>query len=181
MKKIIDTIKKGGLAIIKTDTLYGIITSVHEKKAVAKVYRIKKRDPEKSMIVLASSIYQIETITGVLDQDLKEKLRKYWPGPYSIILPINGPSTIKYVHKSTKDIAFRIPNKNNLLQILEETGPVIAPSANQEGLPPAQNVIEAKAYFGDTIDVYVDEGDVNDVSPSQLIKILPDGNIEILR
>lgn len=180
-EKITQTIRNKGLVILRTDTLYGIIASVLHPEAIERIYAVKNRDRNKSMIVLAANLEQIQTITGPLGDNLKNQLHSYWPGSYSIILPLTEAATIEYIHRGTKDIAFRIPDNIRLQKLLQQTGPVVAPSANPEGSAPAKNIPEARAYFGDAIDMYVDDGIVTHNQPSKLIRILPDGTTKQLR
>ena len=64
--------------------------------------------------------------------------------------------------------------------MLLKTGPLIAPSANPEDLPPAQNILQAKKYFGDSVNVYVDGGEIMGKA-SRIIKLHKDGTTNILR
>ena len=66
-----------------------------------------------------------------------------------------------------------------MIEILKQTGPLIAPSTNPQGFPPAKNIEEAKKYFGDKIDFYMDEGELTS-DPSTLTKIIGD-DIKIIR
>jgi L-threonylcarbamoyladenylate synthase len=76
-------------------------------------------------------------------------------------------------------LAFRFPKKEDLIELIKETGPIVAPSANSEGAVPAKNLDEARKYFGDEVDFYIDGGEI-DSEPSTLVKI--DGDkIEVLR
>ena len=69
-----------------------------------------------------------------------------------------------------------------LKKVVQAVGPVIAPSANPEGLEPARNIKEAKAYFGDTVDAYIDGGEVPEgVHASRIIKVNQDGSVTIVR
>ena len=61
----------------------------------------------------------------------------------------------EYLHKGTKSLAFRVPKHQKVLEVLERTGPLIAPSANKEGKPPVKNTGEAKKIFGDAVDEYI--------------------------
>jgi L-threonylcarbamoyladenylate synthase len=79
----------------------------------------------------------------------------------------------------TKTLGFRIPAKKDLLDILKETGPLVSTSVNHPGEKPAATINEAKKYFGNQIDLYVDEGELNS-SPSTLIK-LENGKVSVLR
>ena len=65
---------------------------------------------------------------------MQKKLEEYWPGKVSIILPSSGQTKIEHIHRGTDDIAFRIPGDENLRRLLKKTGPLVAPSANTEGL-----------------------------------------------
>jgi len=100
---------------------------------------------------------------------IKRILKKLWPGKVSIILP----SLLKkfsYLHRGTKTLAFRLPQLKWLRNLLKETGPLVAPSANPEGLPPAVTVSQAREYFGENVDFYLDGGELSG-SPSTLIQI----------
>jgi L-threonylcarbamoyladenylate synthase len=84
------------------------------------------------------------------------------------------------LHRGTKTLAFRLPSSQSLRTLLIETGPLIAPSANPEGQAPAQNITEAKKYFGDLVDFYLDGGEIHGKA-SKVIKLHKDGSIHILR
>ena len=85
-----------------------------------------------------------------------------------------------YLHRGTKTLAFRLPAQKDLQRLLKQTGPLLAPSANIEGLPPAQNISEARKYFGDLVDLYIDGGTVVSKA-SKVIKLHKDGSVSILR
>ena len=77
-----------------------------------------------------------------------------------------------------KSLAFRLPKDKFVLQILKETGPLVAPSANPEGLPPAENLKQAREYFGDKV-FYYGRGGLQG-APSTLVS-LNDGKVGVLR
>lgn len=87
-----------------------------------------------------------------------------------MILPCKS-TKFQYLHRGTKSLAFRLPKKKPLRELLEKTGPLVAPSANPQGLEPAKNITEAKKYFGDMVDVYVAGGKLEG-KPSKLISLL---------
>ena len=101
-------------------------------------------------------------------------LKKYWPGPNSIILPdANAPS---WITRDTGTVAYRMISSDiDLYALIAKTGPLIAPSANPEGLPPAKNIAQAKEYFGDQIDFYLDGGEITNTAPSNLYLWSKDG------
>ena len=97
---------------------------------------------------------------------------KFWPGKLSIALSL-GNSSFSYLAAPDNTVTFRLPDGKSLLDFLKMSGPVIAPSANPEGLSPANNIDEAKKYFGDSVNFYIDGGEISG-RPSTLIKIIND-------
>ncbi len=86
---------------------------------------------------------------------------------------------MEYLHRGTNSLAFRFPKDEGMIEILGKTGPLVAPSANPEGLEPAKTVYEAKKYFNDGVDFYLDAGRL-EAEPSTLIRIQK-GKVEVLR
>lgn len=159
------TLLNGGVACIRTDTIYGLVGLASRQETVERIYAIKQRTPTKSPIVL------IATVSQMFDQypdTVYEELLPYWPGRYSIILPSqSGPH---WITRGNGSIAYRLPADDALRSLLRTTGPLIAPSANPEGLAPAETIEQAKQYFGDTVDYYSDGGTVSHSTPSSLLR-----------
>lgn len=170
-------LKKGGIAVIPTDTLYGIVVSALNRAAVENLYTIKKRDPQKPYIILISSLEDLELFGIKLSPSEESIVSEYWPGPVSIILECDN-EEFAYLHRGKHSLAFRMPAKDSLRELLKYTGPLVAPSANPEGQPPAKTIDQAVAYFGDSVAEHV-AGEITD-RPSKIIK-LTDGEVEILR
>jgi L-threonylcarbamoyladenylate synthase len=169
-------LKAGNIGVIPTDTLYGLVASVTHKEAVERVYKVKGRDKEKPSIILVPNSDILKEF-GISEENIK-MAEKFWPGPVSIILPSKSKKW-DYLHRGTDSLAFRVPDDAELLKMLLQTGPLIAPSANLQGNPPARNIKEAKAYFTDKVDFYVDGGHLNK-PPSTLISFL-EQEFKILR
>ncbi len=72
-----------------------------------------------------------------------------------------------------------MPDKSELIELLKETGPLVAPSANPQGKPPAKTIDEAQAYFGDSVDHYEDAG-VVEGEPSTIISF-QNGEMTVIR
>ena len=166
----------GGIGVLRTDTLYGVVAKASDEIAVKRVYDLKERAEHKSPIVLISSQTQI---VDTVSPTLKTKLNEAWPGPVSVIIPSSQAPL--WIRRGNESVAYRLPNNEGLRQLIEQTGPLIAPSANPEGLAPAMNIEEAESYFGDNVDFYVDGGIVTEALPSQLLKITNNGEVTRLR
>ena len=173
-----EIVHTGGVGIFPTDTIYGLVGSALLPETIDRIYDLKQRDTRKQLLVLISEISDLEQFGVILSEELIGELKSYWPGPYSIVLPIID-EQFEYLHRGHDTIAFRLPDNDELINLLRDTGPLVAPSANPEGMPPAKNLDEARRYFGTSIDFYVDGGELNN-KPSTILRLGDDG-IEIVR
>jgi L-threonylcarbamoyladenylate synthase len=178
-ENLINVLGGGGVAVMPTDTIYGVVGRAQDISTVERIYKLKKRAPKKPCIILISDMSELDKFSIILSGEQKKVLQKYWPGSVSIILDC-AEEKFSYLHRGTKTLAFRLPAQESLQNLLKKTGPLIAPSANPEGLPPARNINEAKNYFGDNIDLYVDGGQIENKA-SKLIRLNKDGTADILR
>lgn len=169
---------KNGVGVIPTDTLYGLVGRAQNRETIERIYRLKGRQPNKPLIILISSLDDLSKFKVKADAKTKKVLEKYWPGKVSVILPCPN-QEFEYLHRGTKTLAFRLPDYPELTHLITQTGPLAAPSANPEGLPPATTINEARNYFGDKLDFYVDAGKL-DSPASTLISITKDG-VKVLR
>ena len=173
---LIHELGSGGLAVARTDTVYGILASAGSQAAVERIYQIKGRDSHKALIVLVASPSDIPGLTPEL---LKQYQSLSTERPTSLIVAkTNQPD---WLTRGGDSLAYRLPALKELRQLIEATGPLVAPSANPQSLPTADNIDRAIEYFGDKIDIYVDGGQVPaETKPSQLVKIV-DEQISFLR
>ncbi|MDE1919587.1 MAG: threonylcarbamoyl-AMP synthase [Patescibacteria group bacterium] len=171
--------KQGSVGVIPTDTLYGIVASAFSEEAVERVYTLKKRTPAKPCIILIPSSAYLVQFGVVLTAERQNLLSRYWPGPVSVVLPC-GDDVPEYLHRGTHTLSFRVPDNAALTQFLRESGPLIAPSANPEGMPPAKTIEEAKKYFGDQVDFYLDGGTCTGM-PSTVIALDENNTPTIIR
>lgn len=174
---LISCLNNGGVVVIPTDTLYGIVARASDKQAVERVYKLRGRAPEKPCIILTAGIWQI-TDTGLWTDDHRALAAKYWPGALSLVAPTA--KTDEYLHRGTHTLAYRVPDDTDLRMLLTQTGMLVAPSANPESSPPATTLYEAQAYFGDRVDGYVDGGAFTDHKPSTLVTLV-NGEVKVLR
>lgn len=170
-------LKNGGVGVIATDTIYGLVGRALDKKAVARITQVKERPDKKSYIVLIGDKKDLGLFGIKPTKFQSDILDKIWPGPISVVIPCRK-SGLDYLHRGTKSLAFRLPNKKVLAGILKKTGPLIAPSANPNGQPPARNLTEAKKYFGDRVDFY--SFGRTSANPSSIINLEND-TIKIIR
>lgn len=122
----ITIINNGGVGVLVTDTIYGIVGRALDQNVVKRIYKIKGRDKQKPFIVLISSIADLASFNVTIDNQTEKILKTFWPGSVSIILPC-APKKFAYLHRGANSLAFRLPKKKSLAEILKETGPLVAP------------------------------------------------------
>jgi L-threonylcarbamoyladenylate synthase len=162
-----------------TDTIYGILTSALLPNSVERVYEIREREKSKPCIILISDFKDLEKFGIEISEYQKEEILKEKDRALTFILDCNNESLF-YLHRGNNSLAFRIPKDENLRNLIKETGPLLAPSANKAGEKPSLNIKEAKEYFGDLVDLYID-GDEIVALPSKIIKFEKDRSIKVIR
>ena len=163
------------VGVIPTDTIYGLAARAADHRAVARLYAFKQREAKPGTLIAASIDQLVEL--GIKRRYLTA-VAQYWPNPLSVIIPC-GPE-LAYLHLGKQSLAIRIPNKPELRELLQKTGPLLTSSANHPGEPPANTVAEAEAYFGEAVDFYEDGGNLANYKPSTIIRIVDDA-VEVLR
>ncbi|MCC7004677.1 threonylcarbamoyl-AMP synthase [Candidatus Nomurabacteria bacterium] len=177
-------LKNGGVGVIPTDTIYGLVACAMSPNAVERIYEIKGRNYLKPFIILISSINDLKKFRVKITKNQKNILKKIWPNKISVILPVNG-SKLFYLHRGTNSIAFRYPKNKNLLNIIKKVGPIVAPSANPEGKAPARNIKEARKYFEKKVDFFIGNKNIESLASTivkldgEKFKILRDGGVKI--
>ena len=168
IKKADEIIENGGVVIFPTDTVYGIGCNPYNANAVKKIYEIKSREKIKSLPVLASSIQIVKEIS-IIDEFTEKIIKKYWPGPLTLILKLKDKNLKKSLNLEDK-IAVRIPNSECTLKLLNKCNLLVGTSANISGdssfTDPQECMKNVKNY-----DVFVDGGTITSKGESTIIEI----------
>lgn len=172
--RLADGLNDGLIAVIPTDTVYGLVCRADNEAAVARLYGLKKRET-KPGTVIASDIDQLVGL-GIKARYLKP-VAHYWPNPISIVIPSFD---LKHIHLGVGSIAMRVPKHAQLAKLLTKTGPLLSTSANHPGQPEAANLEQATKYFGESVDIYLDGGDLSGKAASTVIRVVDDA-VEVLR
>lgn len=168
-------LKQGAVCIIPTDTVYGLVCLASLPKSVKRLYSLKQRD-NKPGTIIAASVQQLIDL-GVSKRSLRS-VEHLWPNPLSVVVPDDG--TLDYLDGGLRSLAVRIPSDDNLRKLLQEIGPLLTTSANHPGENTAEDVDTAIGYFHDSVDAYVDGGNLSGKPPSTVIRIVDDA-VEVLR
>ena len=165
---IAEILKKGGVAIFPTDTVYGI-GALPDKEAVRRLYRIKKRDFSKKIIALIDNIDRI-----------KKVIEECWPGELTIIFKANEEFTEKF-DSGLKTVGIRIPKNRTAIDIIKNTGGIVlTTSANISGERAVTDIKDMSEVLLSEVDGIITDNSILTGVPSTIIKYV-EGEIEILR
>jgi len=130
--KIVDVLRKGGLIIYPTDTIYGLGCDITNAKAVEKVARIKNVKVEKNNFsFICSDLSHISDFTKPISNSVFKLMKKNLPGPFTFILEANN-NVPKYF-KGKKTVGIRVPDNNIIREIVRELGnPILSTSIHDE-------------------------------------------------
>ena len=177
IEKASQIINQGGVVIFPTDTVYGIGCDPYNKASIKKIYKIKSRYITKSVPVLTYSIEMAERIAQ-FDQLTKKIVKKFWPGPLTIILKVTDEKIKKSLNLENK-IAIRVPDHKCTLELLKKCNYLVGTSANISGDLPYTNPKECLKKMQD-YDVFVDGGIITSNGESTIIEI-ENEEIKIIR
>lgn len=186
VQEAIRVLKSGGVIVYPTETSYGLGCDATQKKAVAKIFKIKQRSLKKSVTIIVSSFRMAQDYVE-FDKISWQLAKKYWPGPLTLVLPRNRKKRKKiYTDLTGKnfDFGIRISPQPVSLKLVRSLGrPLISTSANVSGDQPAYQLSEILKQFRNKKsqpDLIIDAGQLPKRKTSTVIQV-KDGKIKVLR
>ena len=168
IKIAIKKIKAGKIIVFPTDTVYGIGCDPYNRKAVLRLYEIKKREKTKPFPVIGYSKKELEKIAEFNDK--AEKIAEmFWPGPITLILKVKDENIRKSLGLGKK-IAVRVPNNQCVLSLLKECKLLVATSANISGTTSLTDPNDCKRDLNG-YDLLLDGGILSDDGESTIVEI----------
>lgn len=159
-KKILlvaETIKKGGLVIFPTDTVYGLGANAFLPGAIKRIYRIKGRNFKKPLIFLLDEVKKINPLVVELSKEAEKLIRKYWPGPLSLIFKASPMGAI--LTGGLKTIGLRIPADRIAFSLIGTSGvPLATTSANLSGKKSPTTGGETLKDFKNKVEIILNAG-----------------------
>jgi len=182
IRKCLDVLKKGGTILYPTDTIWGIGCNALNYRAVAKIYRIKKRMETKSLIILLDDPEKLPLYVEKVPEIAWDLIRNV-DTPLTIIYP-KGKNLAKNVIGEDNSVAIRIVNNEFCKSLIHELGkPVVSTSANVSGSPTPlvfKNISkEICSQVDHVVSLYRDE--FLNVKPSRIIRLNENGEFRIIR
>jgi L-threonylcarbamoyladenylate synthase len=146
-------LRNAGVIAYPTESVFGIGCLPFRRLAVERVLAVKRRRPEKGLILVASAPEQIEPLV-VFDGIDRDRILATWPGPVTWVLPASRMAP-ELVLGAGRSIAVRVSAHPLVRRLCETAGPLVSTSANPAGRPPARNALQVRGYFRDGLDMIV--------------------------
>ena len=180
---VVNVIKKGGVVLIPTDTIYGISCDATNIDAIKKVYDIKERNYNNPLLILVSSIEMLNEYVKEINDTEKELIDMFWPGKLTILLKKNN-KIDNLVTAGSEYVGVRIPDNKYLIDMIEKIGkPLISTSANKSGDEPVINpsilddeILSKFDYIDNAGDLIASSSTLVQVD-GKYVKILRDGDL----
>ncbi|WP_024411308.1 L-threonylcarbamoyladenylate synthase [Streptococcus suis] len=146
MDKLRTILENGGAVILPTETVYGLFAQALNEEAVNRVYQLKQRPRDKAMNLNVSNLNDIYFFSQNPPHYLEKLYNRFMPGPLTIILKAND-NVPFWVNSGLDTVGFRLPNHEQTLRLISETGPLIGPSANISGNESGKKFSDIQAQF----------------------------------
>ncbi|HEL2599045.1 TPA: threonylcarbamoyl-AMP synthase [Streptococcus suis] len=146
MDKLRTILENGGAVILPTETVYGLFAQALNEDAVNRVYQLKQRPRDKAMNLNVSNLNDIYFFSQNTPFFLEKLYNRFMPGPLTIILKANEKVPF-WVNSGLDTVGFRLPNHEQTLRLISETGPLIGPSANISGNESGKKFSDIQAQF----------------------------------
>jgi L-threonylcarbamoyladenylate synthase len=169
----VDAIEAGDLVVLPTDTVYGIAADAFKADAVQRLLDAKGRGRDMPPPVLISVVESLDALATDVPDAGRKLCEAYWPGPLTVICHAQG-SLMWDLGETQGTVALRVPDHENIRELLSRTGPLAVSSANKSGQPAALDVYEAEAQLAESVAVYLDGGEVTGGQPSTIVDLTGD-------
>jgi L-threonylcarbamoyladenylate synthase len=172
INQAIEILNRGGVIAYPTEAVYGLGCRADDRSAVEKICALKGRPVDQGVIVLIRDLDQLGNWILPVSPPHREQLEATWPGPVTWLVPASEqcPVWLKGRHPSLAIRQSAHPLCHDLCQNLNT--PLVSTSANHSGQPPALSATEARAMFGDQVDLIIDAPLGDSAKPSTIRDLL---------
>lgn len=178
IERLINVINDGNIAVIPTDTVYGIIGDATREDVIHKVYEVKKRDYSKPLILMVSSLEMLERYVDNINELERKLIDKYWPGKLTILFKKNN-NVNDLITSGSNLVGIRYPDNKDIIELINELDkPLISTSCNIS----SKDVITSVDMLEEDISKYVSyvyDGGILSNTSSTIVKV--NEKIEIVR
>lgn len=173
-------IKKGGIVVFPTETVYGIGADALNEDAIRKLYSAKGNPLNKKTSILVSSIEMLESVTQNISDIERKLINEFFPGPLTLVL--HKKECIPDILTNNEDnVGVRMPANKTAINLINKVGrPIATTSANLHGELSGTDIEYVHKSFGNKVDYYIDGGNSEIGFGSTVLQII-DGIPHIYR
>jgi L-threonylcarbamoyladenylate synthase len=164
-------LRAGVVVAYPTDTLYGLAADPSSVGAIEQLYRMKGRQVDQAIPLIAADLEQVERCAGPLPAMLRRLGERFWPGPLTLVVPV-WPGLAPGLHGGTGTVAVRVP-AHEVARALARAfgGPITSTSANRTGEPASNSPDEVRIALGQDLEAMIDAGPSPGGSPSTIVDL----------
>ncbi len=169
VKQAVECLRKGGVIIYPTDTIYGLGCDIYQPQAIEKICQLKNVDPKKAQLsFICKDLSHLSDFTKSIDTPTYRILKSHLPGPFTFILPASK-QVPKLLQSSKSTIGLRIPDNKICQAILEELGhPILSASLPGDMVEEYTDPEVMNENFGKRVDLIIDGG-IGNMTPSTVV------------
>ena len=170
IKEAVTALGNGELAVVPTDTVYGLAADAFKPDAVAALLAAKGRGRQMPPPVLVGSRRAAFALVEDVSSSASDLIDEFWPGGLTLVF--RSSRSLAWDLGDTKGtVAVRTPLHPVTLDLLKESGPLAVSSANISGSPPAMTAADAESQLGEAVSVYLDGGPCSAEIPSTIVDV----------
>jgi L-threonylcarbamoyladenylate synthase len=166
----------GGVAVIPTDTVYGLACLPSQPDAVQRIYELKKRPAERRLPVIVGSLADVEALGVDFGPRARRLAAAFWPGALTIAVAVREPA-VDWL-QGRDEVGIRMPDSDLVRNIAAAVGPFLMTSANSHGAATRSNLRAVIADLAAHPEAAVDGGELDVVSSTLVNMNLPEPAVE---
>jgi L-threonylcarbamoyladenylate synthase len=169
-----EIVSRGGVIAFRTDTFYGLGADPFNQDAVRRVKQLKGREDNKPILIVISDYDQLERFITSTSRAFQLLAKKFWPAALTLVGTASSELPPE-ITAGTKSVGVRLPNDDRVRELVRTCGGALtATSANPSHAAPATTALQVHEYFGEAIDLIVDDGEAQTDRPSTVVDVSQD-------
>jgi L-threonylcarbamoyladenylate synthase len=159
------------LLALPTETFYGLAAHPFQEEALARLFTVKGRTPDKPVLLLVSGRDMVPSVARDIPPTALVLMRKFWPGPLTLILPARSDLSPRLTG-NTDGVGVRQPRQEVTCRLIAALGfPVTGTSANRAGQPAFTRAEQVESEFGEDVALVLDAGPCPGGLPSTIVAV----------
>ncbi|GAA4173783.1 L-threonylcarbamoyladenylate synthase [Phytohabitans flavus] len=167
LPQVKDCLLDGGVALLPTDTVYGLAVHPTRPDAAARLFAMKRRPPGRNLPIMVASAADLKQLGVEINEPAARLIEAFFPGPLSLALGLREGESPSWL-AGRVEVAVRVPDDAELQAVLAATGPLLVTSANLHEQATPESAESALAALADEPDLVIDGG-LRQSVPSTLV------------